>query len=459
MYGNLIQLTVVKDVCALEADCATALWPQADRGQTKDIGIVQRAFLSVVDKSNWRADNLQVRGLVTRRVVLGNETGQVVLKGPDKGGGLADIAGQRTGPEEQPLHQSRDGLDVVGEVVEGRALLGLAQDAVAAEVVLELLPDVVVGKYTRNRVLLQLGLGPDAAEHERLGRVDGSRGENDLAPGVYLVTLAALGDLELDTNGSRLGSVDSVKQDPGDLRAAGHVQVGPAQDIRGQERRGQRRPLPLAVDKGLQPRDAKAAVFGIDVAVGGDAGVVAGREEAILDNLRQPRVARLPLAGVATVRRINGRASRVGRELFDAAKVRSEVLIAPAVAAMDRHPLVKVRGRAVVVDHGVHGRRAANDAPARPVQSARGHGLLFHGVVVPVMLAVEEFGEHERDLALQYLGVVAAGLEDEHRHVLVLGQLVGEHTSRRASAHNDYTGQSVSRRDATRAAELAGDVP
>lgn len=90
-----------------------------------------------------------------------------------------------------------------------------------------------------------------------------------------------------------------------------------------------------------------------------------------------------------------------------------------------------------MVDHGIYGRRAAQDATARPVETAISYVLLFDGIVIPVMLGVKQFGEENRDFCLKD-DVVAACLEQQDRDVLVLGKFISEDTASSASSHNDW---------------------
>lgn len=253
-----------------------------------------------------------------------------------------------------------------------------------------------------------------------------------------LVALAAPFGVKLDTNGGGIKlAVEAVVEDARDVGAAGNVEVGTGEDRRRQEGCGHGRALAAGVNEGLEAGDTEGAVGGVDVLAFRDAGVDAGGQEAVFGDGLEVGVAGVPLAVGTAVAGVNLGPQRVGGELFHAAEVGREVVVGPAVAAVDRLPLVKVGVGAVVVHHGIDGGRAAQHAAAGPVHAAVGEAGLLDRVVVPVVLGVEELGEEDGHLGLEHVGVGPARLEEEYADVLVLGELAGEDAARGAGADND----------------------
>lgn len=422
-----------------------ALGAQQARAEGKDGGTLWRFLLTVVDEGNGSTEEFNIRANATGTIILGQvlrlAIRRGVIHGADKRRRLADIARQRATTGNKPAQQRRDGLDGVVQVVVGVLGLALGDNASGAEMVLEVAADGVILLDNRDADALELLGRANTTQHQSLRGVDGAAGENDLALGMNLEAVTAALVHKLNTNGTRgLGGVDLVEQNPGDVGVAADVQVGALHHRGGEKGRGHGRALALGVNKGLEAGDAEGASGGVDIRDLGDAGLLARGDEALLDNGRDRRVARLPLAAPTAVLQVDLGPLGVGREVFNLLQVRREVVVAPALAALVVGPLVVVGLGAVVEHHGVDAGRAAEDLAAGPEQLAVRQARLLDRVVVPVVLRVEELGEEEWDARLQDARVRAARLEEEDRHLGVLGQLGGQNAAGAASADNDWFG-------------------
>lgn len=175
---NVDKRTVLKGIRALESNGSLALRAETNRTNGKDAGARKSRFFAVVDKGQRRTENLDIRADAARAVILGlvllGAADELVVDGADKSSRLGSVAGQRTLAGDEPAQEGWDGLDSVGEVVEGRARLGLADDAAGAQMVLEVLTDGAVVLDDGDAQLLEVLGGTNAAQHERLGRVDGA---------------------------------------------------------------------------------------------------------------------------------------------------------------------------------------------------------------------------------------------------------------------------------------------
>ena len=323
---------------------------------------------------------------------------------------LADVGGQR------PL-----ALHPLGEVrVVERVLerdLVLAEEVHArGRMVGQVHADL--GRLGDERDLQQLELigPPDPREGQELRRVVGAAAHDHFALGAPLEQLArALGD--------HAGRARAVEGHPVHLRVGLDRQVRPVLD---RVQVGDRcaRPAPVALGD-LVPAEAVLLAV-VEVVVGGQAHRVGGLEERLAHHAARPRVAdrqrpagAMELAGAALV-------------VLGALEVGQQVVPAPARAA-GVAPLVVVERVAADVDHRVERRRSAEHAPAREVDAAVGGSRLPACHVVPVVLGAEERAERRRDVD-EVRRVGRPGLDQEHAHVGVLAQAVGQHAACRAGA-------------------------
>ena len=117
-------------------------------------------------------------------------------------------------------------------------------------------------------------------------------------------------------------------------------------------------------------------------------------------------------------------------------EVRQDFIPAPAHATR-LAPAVIIRGLTAHIDHAVDGRTAAQHPAARIIYSAAIQPGLGFGLEAPVHLRVADTIEiTDRDMD-PGVGVLAAGLQQQHRGVLRRGQPVGERAARRARADDD----------------------
>lgn len=272
-------------------------------------------------------------------------------------------------------------------------------------------------------VLLELVMGPDTAQHQDLRSVDGTSGQDDFLACVDIVGHRVTLGLDLNTDDPWFIISNGVHQKLCDMRMDCDGQVGTSHDSRVQVRSRKRRPLSLGVDKGWETSDTQRSVQGVNIMNLGKPDILACWHKPLVADIRQPRVASVPLTVASTVLQVQSGTRRVGLELLHATQVWPDVVVAPSRAPVDIHPFVKVGLGAVVVHHGIERRGATEHLPARPEQTARTQVALFLGVVVPVLLRVEVLGEHQRHLRLADLRVVAASLQQENRDVLVLREL------------------------------------
>ena len=117
-------------------------------------------------------------------------------------------------------------------------------------------------------------------------------------------------------------------------------------------------------------------------------------------------------------------------------EVRQDFIPAPAHATR-LAPALIIRGLAAHIDHAVDGRTAAQHPAARVIYSAAIQPGLGFGFETPVHLRVADAIEiTDRDMD-PGVGVLAAGLQQQHRGVFLRGQAVGERAARRARADDD----------------------
>lgn len=309
-------------------------------------------------------------------------------------------------------------------------------DACRTEMVLEVLAYSVILIDNANLVLSQLLGRANSTELKNLGRVDGTAAKKDFALGVDLVLVARLGGLELDADCFRFVGRDKIVENSGDMRTSSDKQIAALLHLAVQVCSCHRRTAALGVDEGLEAGNTKRAVGSVDVFIVGDSGLFAARDPSLLDDWVEVGVARLPLAFCASVNHVDRWAIWVWGELFHAAEVWSNVVVAPALAPKLVLPLVKVGLGAVVVHHGVHGGAATEHAAAGPVELTVGNTLLLGRVIVPVVLSMEELAKKKRSLGFKDLVIASAGFQDENSDSWVFGKLASQDTACGTSANN-----------------------
>ena len=278
----------------------------------------------------------------------------------------------------------------------------------------------VIGQVLADRGLVEQQLdfahrqvfgGSDAGEHEQLRRVVGAAAEDHLALGAQLLGLPELAGFDAD----RLGALE---------QHAAHVHVG---------HHGEVRPLGGRVQVGDGGARAHAAALGhlvhadavllvpVEVVVARHASLLAGVDEGVRDAVVRALLAdRQRAAGPVPLR-------RAALVVLGLDEVGQQVGGAPAGDA----PVVVVAAVAADVDHRVDRRGAAEHAPARQRDATPAALVLGRRVVVPVDLRAAELQIAERHVDVLQR-VRRAGLEQQHLHVWVLAETVGEHTTRRS---------------------------
>ena len=222
--------------------------------------------------------------------------------------------------------------------------------------------------------------------------------------------------VDLDAGGAVAVQQDAVDVGAGDQREV----LAPQHRVQVGDRRRAAHPAALG---DLIP--AHAVLLGaVEVVVGGKAGLQARLHE---------RLTRAVAAAVlAHSQRSAGAVQLTGPALvvLGADEVREHVIPAPALEAHGG-PTVVVGAVAADVDHRVDRRRATEGPPARQVALPAGEAGLGVGDERPVVLARRDREDARRKVDLVG-GVGGARLQQAHRHVRVLGQACGKHTTSRA---------------------------
>ena len=270
------------------------------------------------------------------------------------------------------------------------------------------------------------GIGvANAGELQQLRRVDGTAAQNHLAAGLDVVGAVAVDHL----HPRGLGRAGVGRKAHTRHQCAGaHLQVG-AREGRAQVGHGGA-PAAALVHRHVHGAQAFLAVavhvFGARIT-----GLLAGFNEGVVErvfagaggHMQGPTVAPVVVPALGPC--------------FGLAEVGQAVGIRPVLQSGVRRPALVVHGVAADVDHAVDRGRAAQHPPARAVHGAVVHEGLGLGVVVPVVLVVGQRVGKGRWHVDEDAFVAGAGFEQQHRHLGVLGQAVGQHTAGRTGAHDD----------------------
>jgi hypothetical protein len=326
--------------------------------------------------------------------------------------GLADVRGEHALAPQEVREQVARRLG--GDQRDG---LAAGHDRREGQVVLQVLAHLGGVVHDVDAVLAQVRGGPDAREHQELGRVHRAARENDLARrarahvrSVRIFVLDADGAAPLEQHEARV----RVRLDDEVLaRQRGRqISVG-------------RAPAPAAV---LVDRRQRAALDARLVEVGepGHPALFAGLEEGVR---RRVRIALIfdPQRPAAPVN-----AGRAPPAALGPPEREQRVFAAPPLDA----PAVIIRRVAPDPHHRVHRRTAPQHATARPEEAAPPQPGLRHGGVGPVALGLEQLGERGGDAHVE-LAIVRPRLEQEHARAAVGAQAVGQHAPGRAGADDD----------------------
>ena len=263
---------------------------------------------------------------------------------------------------------------------------------------------------------LELLREADSGQHQKHRRLVRPAGDDHLALGADGLADAAAHELDAD------GTV-ALEDEPLDEHSRDDLEVRPA--LRRMEERvggGAAQAVPL---RELEARDALRAV---DVQV---RDVLVARLHGCLEHqvgeARQRAAVRYRERPADAVERVLPTLVVLGP-----LEVRQDLVVGPARAAV-RRPAVEVGAVAAQVDHRVDRAGAADHAPARKVEAASAEPGLGLAEEIPVEARLEDDREHRRHVDLRG-GVRAAGLQELHGHVGVLGETGGEHAARRPGA-------------------------
>ena len=365
-------------------------------------------------------------------VVLQVRPGEL-LAAADEAAGLEVVRRGDPGPFQVPL--DADGRLVVPQQrrVERDRLQAFVLQ-VHLEVVLQVLADAGAVDHDRNAQRAQRVGRPHARAQQQLRRGDRAAADQHLAARARLPHLVALQPGHAD------GAV-ALKQHPVAQGAGAHRQV------RALARRvevGQRGAAAPPVGGGGAVHRAEAFLtVAVQVVGAGVAGLLAraheGLEQRADVGLRRGDVQR----ALAAVPVVGALVAGLGL-----AEIGQAVGVAPALQAGLLRPALVVHRVAADVDHAVDQRRAAQALAAALRHAPPAHVRLGLGDVGPVvggaLQRVGQRGGHLRAPVEPPVG--AAGLQQQHRHVGILGQPRGQHAAGRASADDDVVelvGQGV----------------
>jgi hypothetical protein len=173
-------------------------------------------------------------------------------------------------------------------------------------------------------------------------------------------------------------------------------------------------------------------VLTVEVVVARDAEAVGGGQVCLRDVVVEGRIGDVQLAALPVV--VAGRARL---EVLGLAEVRQQLVVAPALAARQRSPVVVVLALAAHVDLSIDGAAAAQHAPAHDVHPAVAEVRLRQRLVhVADGLVVHQPTEADAHLDERVV-VLAAGLDEEHAGLAVGGESVGDAAAGRARPDHD----------------------
>ena len=237
---------------------------------------------------------------------------------------------------------------------------------------------------------------PDAGEQQKLRRVDGAAGEQNLPFGAGNVPLAlshildADGAAVLDHDAGRL----RLGQDGEIFARRGRMQIG-----------GRRAPARTAFLRHL-----KQAAAELDRAVE----IRIERQAGLLRRFDEGVAQRVGVGTLGNVERPVGAVEFIVQALVALGflEVGQNVGIAPA-RITELPPMIVVGRLAAHIDHGVDGTRAAEQPAARPIHAPALHRRLRRRLVAPVVSGPGELGDAGRH-AHKKRFVRAAGFEQQH---------------------------------------------
>ncbi len=325
-----------------------------------------------------------------------------VVAGAHEPAGLGHVRGERAAPLGLEQRQV-----LLVQRAEQRDLLVDRIDRAGVRVVVQVQPDLGQLGDDLDLEVLELGGTAEAGEHQELRRVVGAPADDHLA-------LRAVHEHLRQSHAHDADRALALEQQRESVHVGLDGEVGTVHH--GVEvRHGGARPRAVPVGH-LVPADA-VLLRAVEVLVRGQP-LHGGR---VQERLRQ-RVARAPLGHR---KRAAGPVVVVLAALVVLGELEVGEHLVPGPA---RAPLVVVDRVAPDVDHRVDRRRAAEHLPAREVDAAVVRERLVDRRVIPVLRRPVEGRERDGQVD-QVVRVRSPGLEQQHVHVRVLGQAVGEHTA------------------------------
>ncbi|MCY1359422.1 hypothetical protein D9M69_459920 [compost metagenome] len=346
--------------------------------------------------------------------------------GADEATGLELVAGAEAGAPEHPL---RADLRLVPplqrRVQRDRLLAGVLQ--VHLQVVLEVLADARQVVHHRHAEIAQQRRRADAGTLQQLRRGDGAGAHQHLAARAHFLQRVVVALQIGRPDGALAVEQDAVGQrvgDDGQVRPlAGLVQVAARSACT----------APLRGDGAIHRTEAFLLVA-VEILGAREAGLHArldhGMEQRVVAGLGRGHADR----AVAAVEIVRPDVAGLGL-----AEVRQAVEIGPVFQPLVLRPAIEVHGVAADVAHAVDQRGTAQALAAPALHAAVVHVRLGIGQVGPVVApALQRERQRRRHLGAEVGAVVrAAGFQQQHADVGVLGQAGGEHVTGRAGADDD----------------------
>ena len=346
--------------------------------------------------------------------------------GADETARLELVAGADAAAGEQPL--GADGRLVPPlqrRVQRHRLLAGVLQ--VHLQVVLQVLADAGQVEHQRHVQVAQQRRRADAGTLQDLRRGDGPGAQQHLAAGAGLFRLAGIA-----AQVGHAAGAQAVEQDALGEGVGADGQVRPLASLVQVAARGAGAP---AVGRhGAVHRPEAFLAVAVEVVGARVAGLLAG-----FDHGMEQRV----VAGLGCAHRHRAAVAVVvvGADVagFRLAEVGQAVEVAPVFQAGLPGPVIEVQGVAADVAHAVDQRGTAQALAASAFHAAVVHVRLRVGLVGPVVApALQRVGEGGGHLGAEVQAMVrAAGFQQQHADLGVLGQARGQHVTGRTGADDD----------------------
>ncbi len=333
----------------------------------------------------------------------------------------AELAGrhrERPGPEQGVLEAHRGLAEQAVHALVQRHHVAHLEGHAQLQVVLQVLADP--GELVRNgdAVLAQQWCGSDSGQLEYLRRADAAGRKDGLDRGRGHFVLPAPDDLDP-------GAAPAVQTQPFHVRFGQHGEVGAVRRRLQERARGVEPHAARLVDEEVA---AALVVAAVEVVGPGNAGLDHRLAVGLEDVPAQPLRFHAPLAAGAV--RLVGAAEVV----LALAEDREHRFPVPRCVAGQARPFVVVARLAAHVDHRVDRRAAAQHLAARVDDRAPVEALVRLGPVAPVGARVVDAEEVAHGDPDPDPVVASAGLEQQHLHVGIGREPVGQQAAGGAGA-------------------------